>query len=150
MSISGKFDYIASKGEYHGTIETISAEFHAKLVPTSKSAIIRGCCPTRYVVGRAASLVFLLGQIEQPVGNIDTVDWQFDDVARVAVFDSTEAHGMNAAKLARTKFKVVAVIENGSDLQGLLEYLEGHALHYRHEEVAEAPKSKMKRAKPSF
>jgi hypothetical protein len=47
-------------------------------------------------------------------------------------------------------FRVVAVIENGSDLQGLLEYLEGHALHYRHEEVAEAPKSKMKRAKPSF
>jgi uncharacterized protein (DUF736 family) len=36
MSIIGKFDYVA--GEYHGRIETISAEFSAKFVPTSKTA----------------------------------------------------------------------------------------------------------------
>lgn len=52
---------------------------------------------------------------------------------------------MNAAKLARKRFKVVAVIENGDDLSGLIEYLEKRALHWRHEEIAELPKTKLKR-----
>jgi hypothetical protein len=38
---------------------------------------------------------------------------------------------MNVAKPARKRFKVVAVIENGDDLRGLLEYLKGHAVHWR-------------------